>query len=169
MKGRRRGGRCILSRVRTTHQLPDVRALKCFHPLDTSLTPGTALRHALNYFQRMEVIGVHSAIGTAHNFLNLGAVRHVHRGHSPCNRQRRTGHERKIQFLGQCNHFLGPVESPAEVLVRKDWRGRTDRFEAVSTRLEEAVPRVHCLVVFVLWVIAVPTGHRSDHVVSQQK
>jgi hypothetical protein len=49
-------------RVHTTHELPDVCTLKSFHPLDTSLATRTALRHALDDLERMEVVRVLSKI-----------------------------------------------------------------------------------------------------------
>eukprot|EP01052_Picozoa_sp_SAG31_P002061 SAG31_NODE_69_length_28130_cov_15.318219_14_plen_260_part_00 len=100
-------------------------------------------------------LAYHSTIGTTHNFLHLSAVRHIYCGHSPCDWQRRAGHERKVQLLREGDHLFGPVVSPGEMLIGKNRGGCTNRFEAIGASLEEAIARVHSLVMFVRRVVSV--------------
>ena len=124
-------------------------------PSDARLATPSALDHALQGLQPVEVIAIDAATADADSFFDLGTERHVERGGAPSNGQRRTGHKGEIEFARNIVHLLAPVPVPGKVLVVEYGRALAGSAIDRGDLFEKLVARVEVLALFVVAVAAV--------------
>ena len=144
----------VLPRTRV-QRLPHRIAAQSVHRHDSRFAAATTFSHALNHFQRVEVVDIDRSHRDAEDFLDLRSVRQVDGGHSPRHWQRRSCAESEAQLMRGRDHLLRPVEVPRQMFVIED-RNRSAVFAKDIGRLfEEFVARVLLLTDRVDRIIAV--------------
>ena len=124
-------------------------------PFDARFAALSALDHALQSLQPVEVVAIDAAIADADGFFDLSTEGHVERRGAPSNGQRRAGHKGEIEFARNIVHLLAPVPVPRKMLVVE--YGRTLAGSAIDRGdlFEKLVARVEVLALFVVAVATV--------------
>ena len=71
-----------------------------------------AFGHALDCFERMEVVAIHAAIADRNGFFNPGVRGHLQRRDAPCDGKAGTSQERESHGSRGVVHLLGPLPIP---------------------------------------------------------
>ena len=74
---------------------------------------------------------------------------------TPCDRQRRAGHQTKLQFFGRGDHLGGVAVIVREMFIDKDRHAPPTLSEDVDDFLEQLVSRINDLAPLVRRVVAV--------------
>ena len=123
--------------------------------LDPRLAPLAAIDQALERFKTMKIVTVDPAIAHTNGFTELGPKRQVNRRQSPCDRKRRSRHERKPIVRAVSTMLFGPVPVPRQMLVVKNWHRPPAAFENVDRLLKELITRIERLPLFIARILAV--------------
>src|SRR5206468_1677094 len=109
---------------------------------------------ALQCFESVEIVAVHTAIADANRFADSRPERHLDRRRAPGHRETGAGHESEAQSARSVVHLARPVPIPRQVLVVEDRHGAAARFEDLYDLLEDFVERILVLSFFVAFVPA---------------